>query len=414
MRNQTIYAAILAVTGTSLAAPPELADAKRFDVTKLSTSMMGCPDAVPDDGLDDSPAFVCAMGYFRDRPGVLHVPVGTFVLSEEIAVPQRSQVIGDGYGSVIFQSARSDGYWLTKSLISLESNSILRDLKLDQEQTASKGSFTVNPNFTFMVEARRQDILIENILMFKTYKGIIAGSLGGGRITMRNIRGQPLMIGIEIDDSWDVIRVQDVHFWPYWSDQLDCNFSCSNGGAEVSEFVQRNATGIVTKKNDNSFMNNITTLGYYIGILFDDGAKGVTSKAKISQFDCDFCGTGIELRAKGSRGNVVQSMSFLGAPSLPVRVPLTVTGFESGISVSEANVDDVSASAVLVTGGGNFVRVSQWYVRRWNVNNNSSKAFVDSGASNKLWVRESYGRWGQNGGPCSGALSCEFTLGQPL
>lgn len=411
------FSVLLTVAGLTLAAPPpvEVPDAKRFDVTKLRAAGLNCPDAVPDDSADDSDAFTCAMGFFKDQPGVLHVPVGRYLVSKHIEVPQRSQIVGDGYGSEIFQLAAPE--FKTLPLISLDVGSILRDLKLDQDQPAPQGpgtGFTPNSDFHFMIEARRQDILVENVLLFKAYKGIFAGSHGGGRITLRNIRGQALAIGIQIDDAWDVVRVQDVHFWPYWSDLIDVNGTQNNGGNDVAEFVRQNGIGIVTKKNDNSFMNNITTLGYQIGILFDDSALGSTSKAKISHFDCDFCGIGVELRAKNSRGNVIQSMSFLGEPSLSLRLPLLVTGSESGISVSEAAVDNVSGSAVWVRGGDNFVRLSQWYVRQWNQNNNSIKAFADTSGSSKTWVWESYGRWGLNGGPCVGVQVCEFAVGQPL
>ncbi len=57
------------------------------------------------------------MAYFADRPGVLHVPVGRYLIDKEIRVPARSQIVGDGFGSVLFQVK---GDWKQAPLVSLE------------------------------------------------------------------------------------------------------------------------------------------------------------------------------------------------------------------------------------------------------------------------------------------------------
>jgi hypothetical protein len=96
---------------------PDQYDRKRFDVTILSSALPQCPDATPDDNLIDTDAFACAMAYFADRPGVLHVPVGRYLIDKEIRVPARSQIVGDGFGSVLFQVK---GDWKQAPLVSLE------------------------------------------------------------------------------------------------------------------------------------------------------------------------------------------------------------------------------------------------------------------------------------------------------
>jgi hypothetical protein len=93
---------------------------------------------------------------------------------------------------------------------SLESDTILRDIQLDQEQPLPEnGTWSPDDSFDYIVRAKRGDIIIENIKIFKAYRGIAVGGLGEGvgRVQLRNIRAGAFASGILIDDAMDVVRV---------------------------------------------------------------------------------------------------------------------------------------------------------------------------------------------------------------
>jgi hypothetical protein len=417
-------ALVLALSLVSLSA--HAADTRRYDIADpADMTALGCPVATSNDGASDSPTFDCIIARLCEDSsgGVIHVPLGIFELDNTIDLRCTLQLVGDAsanplvdtytvpanqpYSSRASVLRRSPSIsWKTKPLLMMRSSTIARDLTFDELQP-DQPPFDENE---FMIRVEGDDVLVENIMLFKAYQGIAVGGLGNsvGRVHLRNVRGQPLSIGILVDNAQDVVRVTDVHFWPFWS--------FAAGLHDVDKFVQTSGRGLVTKRNDNPFFSNLFFLGYSAGLVFETSAGaigGSTSKAKVTGLDCDLCGVGILMDSTGASDNVVQSFSYLpNAEALGWRVPLLILGTENKIYVTEASVDQLPGAAVRITGSNHFVRVGQWQVRKWNAGGSGSAAFENAASGSRLWVRDSYGRWPNGGGTCTNAMLCEFALNQ--
>src|SRR5438045_1612433 len=63
---------------------------ERLDVTDPGCS----PPAIPDDGIDDTPAFTCALDKLKAKGGVLQIPAGTFDIHATLVVPRHVTVAG--------------------------------------------------------------------------------------------------------------------------------------------------------------------------------------------------------------------------------------------------------------------------------------------------------------------------------
>jgi hypothetical protein len=57
---------------------------------------------------------------------------------------------------------------------------------------------------------------IVDCLLVNPYQGVDFGTNVSGRHYIRNLYGQPLRRGIYVSKCYDVGRIENVHFWPFW------------------------------------------------------------------------------------------------------------------------------------------------------------------------------------------------------
>ncbi len=103
------------------------------------------------------------------------------------------------------------------------------------------------------------------------------------RTSFRGIRGQAFRVLIQIDKSFDVGRIEDVHFWPYFSQD-----------ARIMTFQQANAVAVLSKRSDTPMMSRLFVLGAYAGLALDASADegrsvpgGTTTGGMIGSISCD-------------------------------------------------------------------------------------------------------------------------------
>jgi len=102
-----------------------------------------------------------------------------------------------------------------------------------------------------------------------------------GRITLRGIWGQPLTEGITLDNCQDTVRIEDVHFWPYWK------------SGPVADWQLAHGTAITLRRVDNPLLRGLLCFGYGTGLLLVAGPSGAPHKVKVSDADFDMCRVGI-------------------------------------------------------------------------------------------------------------------------
>lgn len=403
-------ATFLAATMALFSLEAEAHDQKRIDV--MTATADGCStDAIPDDGQDDTEAFVCALSLLRDRRGVLHVPAGRYHVKETLLIGPGVTVVGDGISSVVEQIP---GDWASRPLFLLMMEATLRDIQVDQPQPDPVAGWKPDSGYDFIIRAVGDDGLIENVLIWKAYRGIDVTGFGQssiGRVLMRNIRGQPFQTGIQIDNGLDVVRVENVHFWPFWSrlhPQADA----------VAEWQQNNGTAIRSRRNDNPFFTNIFVLGYFAGMAFESSPVpcsnpvvcGVTSKAKVVHLDADECEKGIYVTAKGTKGLLVTDFSYQGYERGGAwhGVGIHVWANDVWMMLQQGDITEAGTNAIRVEGNGVLMRVDSTAVRNWNRTCQGFPAFeFVSGSNSRFEVRTSYHANGCSGPICKNTVICD-------
>lgn len=205
------------------------------------------------------------------------------------------------------------------------------------------------------------DTVIKNIAMWNPTKAIYitanaANSQSRGDIS--GVYGCPYERGIVVDFLADVIRIDNVHWWPYTS-----------GNTTVADYIRANCIGLSTYRCDNPMVTRYFTYGLKHSILVGKNALGTTSKMKLSMFDFDAFGAqAILVTGAGASGSITQGVAQ-GQNSTTTECFLELGPATSGCNFAVDNIDvGLCGKNVLRCGGtsnnvlrvGANVRLYQW------------------------------------------------------
>jgi hypothetical protein len=185
-----------------------------------------------------------------------------------------------------------------------------------------------------------------------------------------------------IDGALDIVRINDVHFWPFWSIE-----------PSVMQYVQHNAYGIRSYRNDNPFFSQIFTYGYHTGMHFGKSpggevppVTGITSRPRIQGFDCDSCIVGVLIDGDGTNGVLMNEVQIMGTKPFS-DAAIKISGNYVSLSISQLDATLSSTNVVRVFGDFTSVLVSDSIVRTWNESGLGFPAFeIASGRNNVLQV----------------------------
>jgi hypothetical protein len=232
---------------------------------------------------------------------------------------------------------------------------IIRDLAVRQAQPAGSGVFPeplpapgfvpVESPFAIVIGPGCTDVLLERLFLLNVSRGISAGLSGGpptGRLTLRGIWGQPLIEGITLDNCLDTVRIDGVHFWPYWKTGAVADWQLDHG------------VGITLRRVDNPLLRGLFCFGYRTGLLLVTGPSGGPHKVKVSDSDFDKCRAGIRVTAPtdGSGPHSFANVSVQG-PDTPRReddAAIDIVGAGVRMSFTNLSVTHHGGSALRVTG----------------------------------------------------------------
>jgi hypothetical protein len=102
-------------------------------------------------------------------------------------------------------------------------------------------------------------------LLINPYNAVDLGTQAqpAGRHYINGLYAQALHIGISVDKCFDVGRIENVHFWPFWKDEK-----------KLEEYMNKNATAFVIGRTDWEYMSNCFSIWYGIGYHFVANADG--------------------------------------------------------------------------------------------------------------------------------------------
>jgi hypothetical protein len=296
-----------------------------------------------DSTTDDTAAFQKAMDQCaKEGGGVVSVPTGKYLIKTHLNVPPAVTLEGVWRAPATVQRYRSvesdpaSPPELTGSVLLAVEGAGSEDgtpfIMLNTNSTL-KGITVFYPNQTranppvaypwAVASAGADNPSIVDVLLVNPYQGVDFGTRVAGRHFIRNLYGQPLRRGLFVDVCLDVGRIENVHFWPFWS--------VSSGGG-TGEFVKEKGEAFIFGRSDWEYVTNCFAISYNVGMRFVGGKQG--------------------------GGNYLLTQS--GADCCPIAVLVEETQGHSGVSFSNSQifgdivVKDTNNGMVRFTGCGLF------------------------------------------------------------
>ncbi|WP_129312260.1 glycosyl hydrolase family 28-related protein [Streptomyces sp. L2] len=353
-----------------------------FDVTAYG--------AVGDGAADDSTPIQKAINVASAKGGVVWIPPGAYRLGTGLTVNAPIVIAGAGWGP----AQNTHGSWLyvdstNVSAITITWNgagTTVADLAIGHKQP-SPGPGWAPLDYPPAIQVSSTDVHIHDVMLNNPTRGISITYPDGvvGRVCLERIWGQPLRQGIEIDNALDVIKIDNIHFWPFWS--VDPN---------VGAYVAGNATAIRSARNDNPHFTRIFALGYAVGMHFD-ASSGITSKFRLSDADFDICGYGVRITGNGTTGQIT-NLTSQGAQDAKGNITgVACLDIEAdGVTVQATNVraSYFTTNGVRVHGAGTNLFLENCWVENWNI---SGRGFPGIEAVAPASVYVGRGRFFKNG-----------------
>lgn len=215
--------------------------------------------AVGDGKSDNTTYFQDALDSLKNEGGIVFVPAGRYLIKGTLTIPPRVALEGisrnapprSSGGSVLlatFGKGSPEG----KPFIMINTNSTICGLVIYYpEQIAANPPLP----YPWTIRGHGDNCSIKNCLLLNPYQAVDFGTFPCGRHNIDGLYGRPLYRGLYIDKCYDVGRVSNVHFWPFWE----------SGSKELRDFQEKNAVAFIIGRTDWQYMLNCFCLWYSIG-----------------------------------------------------------------------------------------------------------------------------------------------------
>lgn len=115
--------------------------------------------------------------------------------------------------------------------------------------------------YPWTIAMRGKNPAVLDVELLNPYQGIDASK--NERYNIRNITGQPLRRGIWVDAIYDIGRIENVHFNPWW-----------NSHSKVYQWQTKNGDAFIFGRADWEYVLNTFCFGYHTGYRFVETATG--------------------------------------------------------------------------------------------------------------------------------------------
>lgn len=262
----------MAATGLGLAGLGSLMPEARAEEATAPAYFFNVRDhgAKGDGTTDDGAAFQAAIDAAAAvGGGIVLVPAGRYLfkgslqLKEAVTLqgvwsaPARPQnVPSGGYNGSVLLVTGGKGQAEGDPFLTMAANSTLKGVTIFYPEQSGE-----NPPAPYPWTVRGlagDNVSIIDVLMVNPYSAVDFGTFPSGRHYVRGLYGQPLYRGLFIDRCLDVGRVENVHFWPFWT----------GGQGGVDQFTKDHGIAFVLGRSDWELMTSCFCIAFSIGFHF--------------------------------------------------------------------------------------------------------------------------------------------------
>ena len=244
--------------------------------------------------------------------GVVHVPRGVYRFAGHLNVPNNVTLKGmwesvpahNGLRDRGLPKPTDDGttFLVTESpgtedgpaFITLNTNSTLKGVVLyypDQHED------DVPAPYPWAIAMRGKNPAVLDVELLNPYNGIDATQ--NERHLIRNVHGQPLRRGILVDAIYDIGRIENVHFNPWWSVQ-----------PKLAEWQRTHGEAFLFGRSDWQYVLNTFCFGYSVGYKFIQTDTGVCN-GNFLGIGADACHTAVHVAQSAPYGILITNGQFV-------------------------------------------------------------------------------------------------------
>lgn len=199
------------------------------------------------------------------------------------------------------------------AFITLQGNACLRGVTVFYPN--QKIDATAPIPYPYAVAVRGDNNAVMDVQLLNPYNGVDASQ--SGRDLLRNIHGQPLHIGVYVDQVYDIGRIENVHWNPWWTYE-----------SPMFDWQLHNGIGFIFGRTDWHYVLNTFCFGYKIGYQFIQTKAGVAN-GNFLGIGADHCLTAVDIEETAHMGILITNgefVSFAGEDPTHVRVRDTHSG----------------------------------------------------------------------------------------
>jgi hypothetical protein len=263
---------------------------------------------------DDTQAFQKAMDAFGTKGGTVYIPRGTYLLTGSLNVPQAVTLKGsiesvpshNGIRNAGLPKPGDDGTTLlitgnrgnenAAPCITLNTNSTLRGVVM---YWSLQDPEKIPDAYPWAVSMRGKNPAILDVEMLNPYNAIDASK--NERALIRNISGQPLRRGIFVDGIYDIGRIENVHWNPWWSMK-----------PVLLKWQKENGEAFIFERTDWHYVLNTFCFGYKTGYKFgaSSGATGACN-GNFLGIGADACHNAVLVEQSAAFGLLITNGEFV-------------------------------------------------------------------------------------------------------
>jgi len=280
---------------------------------------------------DDTAAFQKALDAAgKAGGGMVHAPRGNYFFTGHLNIPAAVTLKGvwesvpahngirdaglpkptdDGTTFLVTESAgKEDG----PPFITLNHNSTLKGVVIyypDQNPAEEPKPYP------YAIAMRGKNPAVLAVELLNPYNGIDASQ--NERHLIRDVHGQPLRRGIFVDFIYDIGRIEDVHFNPWWSMK-----------PKLYAFQRQHGEAFIFGKSDWQYVFNTFCFGYGVGYKFIKTKSG-DCNGNFVGIGADGCHTALEVEQCSPIGLLISNGEFVafdGEDPTMIRVGTNNTG----------------------------------------------------------------------------------------
>lgn len=209
------------------------------------------------------------------------------------------------------------------------------------------------------------DCKLIDVCLLNPYKGVrVHGQQS--RLWVDRLYGHPMKVGMQIDEAYDICRINNVHFWPYWAQNL-----------QVWDYTLANLDAFIIGRCDNHMYVNVFSIFHFRGILIINTVNGTANKLKLTNCDLDrgYHGYVVDSAATGHTAQI-NNLTVQGETGVTgANIGLAVYANQVDLSISNLDIRNINSVACLVAGTFTNIGIHDLYCSDWNLSDVAGVAF---------------------------------------